>query len=102
MAIVTPAFLGARTMLPDGSQIKLLQIPSVPARSFGLMSNRRDFLKSTSAAGGVLLTGVLPTLARAASALATRRAPAPLSILVLGGIGFIRPHLVNHAVARGH
>jgi 2'-hydroxyisoflavone reductase len=66
------------------------------------MSNRRDFLKSTTAAGGVLLAGGLPTLARAASTLATPRAPAPLSILVLGGTGFIGPHLVNHAVARGH
>src|SRR5215510_3380058 len=88
-------------MLPDGSQIKLLQIPSVQARSFGPMSNRRDFLKSTAAASGVLLTGGLPALAQAAS---TRSAPraAPLSILVLGGTGFIGPHLVNHAVARGH
>ena len=66
------------------------------------MSNRRDFLKSTATAGGVLLAGGLPTLARAASTLATPRAPAPLSILVLGGTGFIGPHLVNHAVARGH
>jgi 2'-hydroxyisoflavone reductase len=66
------------------------------------MSNRRDFLKSTAAAGGVLLTGGVPALARVASKLATPQAPAPLSILVLGGTGFIGPHLVNHAVARGH
>src|SRR5215510_13777577 len=66
------------------------------------MSNRRDFLKSTAAAGGVLLTGGVPALARAASTLATPRASAPLSILVLGGTGFIGPHLVNLAVARGH
>ena len=62
------------------------------------MSNRRDFLKTTAAAGGVLLTGGVSALARAAST----RASAPLSILVLGGTGFIGPHLVNHAVARGH
>ena len=65
------------------------------------MTNRRDFLKSTAAASGVLLTGGLPALAQAASTGSTPRA-APLSILVLGGTGFIGPHLVNHAVARGH
>ena len=62
------------------------------------MSNRRDFLKTTAAAGSVLLTGGVPALARAASTLPS----APLNILVLGGTGFIGPHLVNHAVARGH
>src|SRR5215475_3824603 len=66
------------------------------------MSNRRDFLKSTAAAGGVLLTGGVPALARAASTLATPRASASLNILVLGGTGFIGPHLVRHAIARGH
>jgi nucleoside-diphosphate-sugar epimerase len=66
------------------------------------MSTRRDFLKSTAAAGGVVLTSGVPALARAASTLATPHASAPLSILVLGGTGFIGPHLVNHAVARGH
>jgi 2'-hydroxyisoflavone reductase len=29
-------------------------------------------------------------------------APRPLDLLVLGGTGFIGPHLVRHAVARGH
>ncbi len=65
------------------------------------MTNRRDFLKTTAAAGGALLAGGRPRLANAAD-LAGRRAPASLSILVLGGTGFIGPHLVRHAVARGH
>lgn len=65
------------------------------------MTSRRDFLKS--AAGGVLLAGGLPAVARAAGASrAPRRAPKPLDVLVLGGTGFIGPHLVRYAVARGH
>lgn len=65
------------------------------------MPNRRDFLRTTTAAGGVLLTGGLPALARAASQVGTS-APAPLKILVLGGTGFIGPHLVRYAASRGH
>ncbi len=65
------------------------------------MPNRRDFLRTTTAAGGVLLTGGLPALAHAASHLGAS-APAPLKILVLGGTGFIGPHLVRYAAARGH
>ena len=61
------------------------------------MTSRRDFLKTTAVTGGVLLTGGLPAIARAASP-----QPAPLKILILGGTGFIGPHLVKHAVARGH
>jgi 2'-hydroxyisoflavone reductase len=66
------------------------------------MPNRRDFLRTTTAAGGVLLTGGLPAIARAASEIGTARAPAPLNILVLGGTGFIGPHLVRYAASRGH
>jgi len=62
------------------------------------MPTRRDFLKTT--AGGVLMAGSSSTLARAASLIARRAAP--LDLLVLGGTGFIGPHLVRHAVARGH
>lgn len=61
------------------------------------MTTRRDFLKTT--AGSMLLTGSLSELARAA--VATRPAK-PLDILVLGGTGFIGPHLVRYAAQRGH
>jgi len=63
------------------------------------MTTRRDFLKTT--ARGALLVGGTPVLARV-GALAEQSRVAALDILVLGGTGFIGPHLVRHAVARGH
>lgn len=64
--------------------------------------SRRDFLK-TAAVGGALLAAkqLIPGQASAMelSVGKTRRA---LDVLVLGGTGFIGPHLVRHAVARGH
>ena len=66
------------------------------------MTTRRDFLKTT-AARGAILSVLAPTLTRAAVLAETvGRAAAPLDILVLGGTGFIGPHLVRHAVKRGH
>jgi 2'-hydroxyisoflavone reductase len=63
------------------------------------MTSRRDFLKTT--AGSALLAGISPTLAHAALEIDQAHA-APLDILVLGGTGFIGPHLVRRAVSRGH
>jgi NAD-dependent epimerase/dehydratase family protein/TAT (twin-arginine translocation) pathway-exported protein len=64
------------------------------------MPSRRDFLKTSAAVGGSVLVGAAaPGLL---SATAPVRARAPMRILVLGGTGFIGPHLVKHAVARGH
>src|ERR1044072_9257520 len=83
--------------------VKALQFSVIPADTFRPMSNRRDFIKTASAAaGGAFLTGALPELALAASELAATPATAPLTILVLGGTGYIGPHLVKHAVSRGH
>jgi len=58
------------------------------------MMKRRDLLKTTSLAGGALALGGAPAWALTQ--------PAPLDILILGGTGFIGPHLVRHAVSRGH
>jgi 2'-hydroxyisoflavone reductase len=63
-----------------------------------IMTNRRDFLKNTAA--GALAAAVLP-LFRATAMLEPRPAK-QLDILVLGGTGFIGPHLVRYAVSRGH
>jgi 2'-hydroxyisoflavone reductase len=60
------------------------------------MTTRRDFLKTT--AGAALLGASLPQLMSAAE----RRPAKALDILVLGGTGFIGPHLVRYAVSRGH
>ena len=65
------------------------------------MPNRRDFLKTAAATvgGSVLVGAAAPGLL---AAVAPERARAPMRLLVLGGTGFIGPHLVKHAVARGH
>lgn len=64
------------------------------------MQNRRTFLVSSAVAGGTLLTGFRPFVGPAG--IPTRPAAEPLGLLVLGGTGFIGPHLVRYAVARGH
>jgi len=64
------------------------------------MPSRRDFLKTSAAVGGSVLVGAGAPGLLAAAAPAPARAP--MRILVLGGTGFIGPHLVKHAVARGH
>ena len=70
------------------------------------MATRRDFLKTGAAAGGALLAGLAAGCARPAGRASAQTTGAaarrPLDILVLGGTGFIGPHQVRHAVARGH
>lgn len=62
------------------------------------MPDRRRFLQElTGAAAGLTL---LPRAA--AAALPWAPAGAPLRILILGGTGFLGPHLVHQAVGRGH
>ncbi|MES2523541.1 MAG: NAD-dependent epimerase/dehydratase family protein [Gemmatimonadota bacterium] len=69
-------------------------------------TQRRLFLKqaASATAGAAVLTGMLPGLPAMLHAMEATgaRTAAPLDILVLGGTGFIGPHLVRHAVARGH
>lgn len=60
-------------------------------------TNRREFLKTAAIAGGALVAAKLPAPTMAAPA-----PHAPLRMLILGGTGYIGPHLVKHAVARGH
>lgn len=64
------------------------------------MQSRRSFLVSSAVAGGTLLTGFRPFVGPAG--VHDAPAAAPLDLLILGGTGFIGPHLVRHAVARGH
>lgn len=65
------------------------------------MSTRRRFLGNVAIAGGALaLQGVgrLPLVAESGGTLGAAR----LRILILGGTGFLGPHLVHAAVGRGH
>ena len=64
------------------------------------MSGRRDFLKVSAVLGGALGGGLLST--RLFDSRAMAMAPKPLRILILGGTGFIGPHQVRYALARGH
>ena len=66
------------------------------------MTTRRDFLKSTAVFSSALLGRGAPALANAVARLHEGPTFAPLNLLVLGGTGFIGPHLVRHAVGRGH
>ena len=59
-----------------------------------MQTSRRDFIRAASAAGAV---AALP-----ASVFAQGSASRSLEILILGGTGFIGPHEINYARARGH
>ncbi len=64
---------------------------------------RRDFLKTATVATGALWAGAACTgQADEETVERTAGPPEPMSILVLGGTGFIGPHMVEYAVARGH
>jgi 2'-hydroxyisoflavone reductase len=72
------------------------------------MSDRREFVKRTVAAGSALSLGGIGLNAGVADAerlhgdVAVPRAPRALRILILGGTGFTGPHQVRYAVSRGH
>jgi 2'-hydroxyisoflavone reductase len=60
------------------------------------MQSRRDFLGTGLTALGAAAVWDPRTL------LVKQPTPAPKKILILGGTGFIGPHDVRHALARGH
>ena len=94
------------------------------AEAAAMAHGRRDFLRLSAGAGGALGLGVWPGPGTApndpgASGEAARsgwtpypmrpheaapaqEAPRRLQLLILGGTGFIGPHQVRYAVARGH
>ncbi|NNF25742.1 MAG: NAD-dependent epimerase/dehydratase family protein [Gemmatimonadetes bacterium] len=62
---------------------------------------RRDFIKTTGAVGaGLALGGNLACSSPENES--TQSGPEPMSMLILGGTGFIGPHMVRYAVERGH
>lgn len=63
-----------------------------------MTKNRREFLKASALASAALAAG-LPKVSAAGD---DKKASKPLSILILGGTGFIGPHMVREALRRGH
>jgi 2'-hydroxyisoflavone reductase len=67
---------------------------------------RRQFLHSTAAAAAGLGLGLSPATPAAAmpggQASTMSQPPRRIRLLILGGTGFIGPHQVRYAVARGH
>ena len=66
------------------------------------MQSRRDFLKTGAFASGAIFAGCARASQVPDGLAAAPRTTAGLRILILGGTGFIGPHIVRHAVARGH
>ena len=63
-----------------------------------MTGNRREFLKASMAGGAAVAAG-LPAVSLADEG---RKAGKPLDLLILGGTGFIGPHMVREALRRGH
>ncbi len=63
-------------------------------------NDRRRFLKSSILGGAAVAAGCTPEAATEPEAKAI--AAGPMSILILGGTGFIGPHMVREALRRGH
>ena len=63
-----------------------------------MKNSRRQFIKAGLISGAVSATG-LPLAAPAGD---VTRPNGPLDILILGGTGFIGPHMVRDALRRGH
>ena len=63
-----------------------------------MLSNRRDFLKTTALAGAALATASSTSCRPqdTAQQISSKR------LLILGGTGFIGPHMVEYALSRGH
>ena len=68
-------------------------------RGISMSNKRRDFIKGSLLGGAALAAGTMPDLTAAAEQEKTQKA---LDILVLGGTGFIGPHMVREALRRGH
>ena len=63
-----------------------------------MKNSRRQFIKAGLLTGAAAATGLPQTSAAGESS----KAPRPLDILILGGTGFIGPHMVREALRRGH
>jgi 2'-hydroxyisoflavone reductase len=66
------------------------------------MPSRREFLRTGAVAGGAILAGCARGSQVPDGLASVPRTQPGLRVLVLGGTGFIGPHIVRHAVSRGH
>ncbi len=62
---------------------------------------RRDFIRTSALAGAALGLGATASLTRATPN-HSGKAAKPKNILVMGGTGFLGPHIVNRLIERGH
>ena len=67
-----------------------------------MATNRRNFLKTTAAAGGALAAGMGVAALPGRASASRPQVTSPLRILILGGTNFIGPHQVEYALSRGH
>ena len=67
-----------------------------------MKNSRRDFIKAAAAGAAVAATGVSTSAAAGEKESGHHGAFEPKSILILGGTGFIGPHMVREALRRGH
>jgi 2'-hydroxyisoflavone reductase len=70
-----------------------------------MSTNRRQFIRVTAAATGALGMGIAPSSLRADAPIVQplgTGSPRKIRLLILGGTGFIGPHQVRYALARGH
>lgn len=63
-----------------------------------MANNRRQFIKS-GVLGGAIVAAGMPQIVTACQ---NEMKSKPLNILILGGTGFIGPHMVREALRRGH
>ncbi len=63
-----------------------------------MLSNRREFLKTSALAGAAFATASTVSCRQQA----VEQSVAPKRLLILGGTGFIGPHMVEYALSRGH
>lgn len=66
-----------------------------------MTNTRRDFIKAGALGAAVAATG-MPAIGLAGDKPKTQRKHKALDILILGGTGFIGPHMVSEALRRGH
>ncbi len=65
-----------------------------------MSTTRRSFLYRTAFAGAMM--GMAPLFGPGCASPGGGKAKKKLDLLILGGTGFIGPHMVEHAVSRGH